>query len=72
MQEPGLDRHEWETEWAELEPYFVGAICFVEWPEAGAAWLPQPRAEVRLHHVDPTRRRIVLEGAEEALLAGLS
>jgi hypothetical protein len=20
MQEPGLDRHQWETEWAELEP----------------------------------------------------
>jgi hypothetical protein len=23
MQEPGLDRHEWETEWAELEPLVV-------------------------------------------------
>jgi len=23
MQEPGLDRHEWETAWAELEPLVV-------------------------------------------------
>jgi hypothetical protein len=23
MQEPGLDRHQWETEWAELEPLVV-------------------------------------------------
>jgi hypothetical protein len=23
MQEPGLDRHDWETEWAELEPLVV-------------------------------------------------
>jgi hypothetical protein len=23
MQEPGLDRHEWETEWAALEPLVV-------------------------------------------------
>jgi hypothetical protein len=23
MHEPGLDRHEWETEWAELEPHLV-------------------------------------------------
>jgi hypothetical protein len=23
MYEPGLDRHEWETEWAELEPLVV-------------------------------------------------
>jgi hypothetical protein len=23
MHEPGLDRHEWETEWAELEPLVV-------------------------------------------------
>jgi hypothetical protein len=23
MQEPGLDRHEWETEWAQLEPLVV-------------------------------------------------
>jgi tRNA threonylcarbamoyladenosine biosynthesis protein TsaE len=65
-------QHPDAAEWAELEPYFVGAICFVEWPEAGAGWLPEPRVAVRLHHVDPTRRRIVLEGAEEALLAGLS
>jgi hypothetical protein len=25
MSEPGLDRHQWETEWAELEPLVVDA-----------------------------------------------
>ena len=25
MQEPGLDRHEWETEWEQLEPLVVDA-----------------------------------------------
>ena len=29
---------------ADLEPYFDGTICFVEWPEAGAGLLPEPRA----------------------------
>ena len=28
------------AEWGDLEPYFEDAICFVEWPEAGAAALP--------------------------------
>jgi tRNA threonylcarbamoyladenosine biosynthesis protein TsaE len=46
------------AEWADLEPYFEGAIVFVEWPEAAAGGLPAPRAEVRLEHVDEVRRRI--------------
>src|SRR3954454_21934900 len=30
-------------EWGDLEPYFAGAIAFVEWPEAGKGWLPPAR-----------------------------
>ena len=56
------------AEWGDLEPYFEGAIAFVEWPEAGAGVLPPPRVRVRLEHVDPTRRRILLDAAETALL----
>lgn len=56
------------AEWGDLEPYFEGAICFVEWPEAGAATLPPARAEVRLRHVDPSHRVIVLSSPEPSLL----
>ena len=56
------------AEWGDLEPYFEGAICFVEWPEAAAGSLPPVRVEVRLSHMDPAHRLITLEGSEEALL----
>ena len=46
------------AEWGDLEPYFEGAIVFVEWPEAAKGALPPPRAEVRLDHVDEVHRRI--------------
>ena len=49
------------AEWGDLEPYFDGAVCFVEWPEAAAAVLPEPRARVRLAHVGEDRRRISIE-----------
>ena len=35
-------------EWGDLEPYFEGAIVFVEWPEAGRGVLPDPRVGVDL------------------------
>jgi tRNA threonylcarbamoyladenosine biosynthesis protein TsaE len=50
------------AEWGDLEPYFDGAIVFVEWPEAGAAGLPALRASVRLEHEGETTRRVVIEG----------
>lgn len=56
------------AEWGDLEPYFEGAIAFVEWPEAGEGVLPPPRVRVRLEHVDPKRRRIRLDATETALL----
>ena len=50
------------AEWGDLEPYFDGAIVFVEWPEAGAGGLPPLRVSVRLEHIDEQSRRILIEG----------
>lgn len=60
------------SDWAGLEPYFEGAIVFVEWPEAGGGRLPPPRLTVRLAHVGAESRRIELESSDPALLAGLT
>ena len=46
------------AEWGDLEPYFDGAICFVEWPEAGRDVLPPARFAVSLEHAGEDRRRI--------------
>jgi tRNA threonylcarbamoyladenosine biosynthesis protein TsaE len=48
------------AEWGDLEPYFDGAVCFVEWPEAGAGTLPPARFEVSLQHRGEGRRRITV------------
>jgi tRNA threonylcarbamoyladenosine biosynthesis protein TsaE len=58
-------------EWGDLEPYFSGAIAFVEWPEAGEGWLPAARVEVRMGHVDPERRTVELASSDENLLASI-
>jgi tRNA threonylcarbamoyladenosine biosynthesis protein TsaE len=55
------------ADWGDLEPYFDDAVAFVEWPEAAAGSLPQPRIAVRLRHLDP-RRRLIGFAAEESLL----
>jgi tRNA threonylcarbamoyladenosine biosynthesis protein TsaE len=60
-----------DPDWAELEPYLLDAIVFIEWPEAGSGRLPAARLAVHLAHVDPERRHVVLECAEPGLLAGL-
>ena len=57
------------AEWGDLEPYFVDAICFVEWPEAAAGALPEPRVAVRLEHVDREQRTIELKSTDGQLLA---
>src|SRR4029450_13801093 len=44
------------AEWGALAPYFVDAICFVEWPEAAAHALPPVRVALRLSHVDRGHR----------------
>jgi tRNA threonylcarbamoyladenosine biosynthesis protein TsaE len=60
------------AEWGDLEPYFDGAVVFVEWPEAAADVLPPPRAHVQLEHVGPETRRIIVAADEGALLQELS
>ena len=61
-----LDLYRFESfgaaDWGALEPYFEGAVVFVEWPEAAGGSLPAPRARVRLRHLDETRRLLVLDG----------
>jgi tRNA threonylcarbamoyladenosine biosynthesis protein TsaE len=56
------------AEWADLEPYFEGAVVFVEWPEAAAGGLPPVRASVRLAHVDESTRAIRLDAPDTALV----
>jgi len=60
-----------DADWGALEPYFAGAIVFVEWPERAGGRLPPPRLVVRLGHVDETHRSIAFESDEPDLLAGL-
>ena len=48
------------AEWGDLEPYFDDAVCFVEWPEAGAGVLPAARYTVSLEHAGETARRITV------------
>jgi tRNA threonylcarbamoyladenosine biosynthesis protein TsaE len=46
------------AEWGDLEPYFDGAVCFVEWPDAGKEVLPPARFAVSLEHAGDGQRRI--------------
>jgi tRNA threonylcarbamoyladenosine biosynthesis protein TsaE len=55
-------------EWGDLEPYFEDAVCFVEWPEVARPWLPTPRLDVRLRHVDETHRLLAVDSEEKSLL----
>jgi len=52
------------AEWGDLEPYFDGAVCFVEWPEAAGDSLPSPRFRVVLQHAGADRRMISIERAD--------
>ncbi|HZQ89343.1 MAG TPA: tRNA (adenosine(37)-N6)-threonylcarbamoyltransferase complex ATPase subunit type 1 TsaE [Gaiellaceae bacterium] len=49
------------AEWGDLEPYFDGAIAFVEWPEAGEGVLPRPRYAVRMRHAGDARRVVEID-----------
>src|SRR3982751_835374 len=49
------------AEWGDLEPYFEGAIAFVEWPEAGEGVLPSARFAVRLRHAEGDRRTVAID-----------
>ena len=54
--------------WGDLEPYFDGTICFVEWPEHAGGWLPSLRASVSLDHVDESHREIRIESEDDLRL----
>src|SRR5215204_1973777 len=66
-----LDLYRFESmshaEWGDVEEYFEDAVVFVEWPRAGAGFLPPEKARVSLQHVGETRRLIVLESDEKSL-----
>ena len=63
-----LDLYRFESvspaEWGDLEPYFDGSVCFVEWPEAAGKALPAPRFRVVLRHAGEERRMIEIERAD--------
>lgn len=63
-------------EWADLEPYFDEAIAFVEWPDAGAGLLPDPRVTVDIDRLQGDARLIRLScddsGLWNALAAALA
>ena len=61
-----------DAEWGDLEAYFEGAVVFVEWPEAGEAFLPPERVRIRLRHLGEGHRLISLESSEKALEIRLS
>ena len=52
------------AEWGDLEPYFDGAVCFVEWPEAAGDSLPAPLFRVQLRHGGGDRRMINVESVD--------
>ncbi len=54
--------------WGDLEPYFDGTICFVEWPEHAGGWLPPPVASVSLSHVDQSHRSIRIQSEHDLRL----
>ena len=61
-----------DAEWGDLERYFEDAVVFVEWPEAGEAFLPPARVRARLRHTGDGHRLITLESSEKALEIRLS
>lgn len=56
-------------EWADLEPYFEGAVCFVEWPELGGSLLPSPRLSVTIDP-GPGDARLIRMRTSDPSLAG--
>ncbi len=64
-----LDLYRFETlgeaDWADLEPYFDGAVAFVEWPEVGKGYLPEPRVRVLLRLEEGDRRLVAVQKSLE-------
>jgi len=58
-------------EWGDLEPYFDGAICFVEWPEAGETVLPPARLRVTIEIGAGDGRLITMRTSDPRLAGAL-
>ena len=56
---------------ADLEPYFDDTICFVEWPDAGAGILPEPRLAVTVRVGEGDARLIELRSPDPELLRAI-
>jgi len=58
-----------DSEWGDLEPYFDDAVAFVEWPDAGAGYLPPARLAVTLRPlgVRQNHRLVALESPDGSL-----
>ena len=71
-----LDLYRFESvsaaEWGDLEPYFDGAVCFVEWPEAAGDALPPVRARVGLRHAGGDERVVTVASKDEARLEAVT
>jgi tRNA threonylcarbamoyladenosine biosynthesis protein TsaE len=61
-----------DAEWGDLERYFEDAVVFVEWPEAGEAFLPPARVSIRLRHLGQANRLVSLRSSEKSLEIRLS
>jgi tRNA threonylcarbamoyladenosine biosynthesis protein TsaE len=60
-----------DEEWADLEPYFDGATCFVEWPAAGVGALPAPSLTISIRLGEGDARLIELEPHDARLAQAL-
>jgi len=61
-----------EEEWGDLEPYMDDAVVFVEWPDAGAGFLPAPRVVVGIEFVPADARLITVSSNDPGLLNALA
>ena len=52
------------AEWGDLEPYFDGAVCFVEWPEAAGDAAARASLPGAASHAGGDRRMIEIERAD--------
>jgi tRNA threonylcarbamoyladenosine biosynthesis protein TsaE len=57
---------------ADLEAYFDGTICFVEWPDAGAGILPESRLAVTVRVGEGDARLIELRSHDAELLNAIA
>ncbi|HEX2588584.1 MAG TPA: tRNA (adenosine(37)-N6)-threonylcarbamoyltransferase complex ATPase subunit type 1 TsaE [Gaiellales bacterium] len=61
-----------EEEWGDLEPYFEDAVVFIEWPDAGARYLPAPTVRVDIEFVSADARLITVSSDDSGLVNALA